>query len=352
MTKNKKQTAQGKIPGQKTNPVILLFLLLSGACGLIYEILWMKMLTLTMGNTVFSITTVLTAFMGGLALGSFLAGRYIDKIRDPLKTYGILEGGIGLYALLLPLLIAGTEPLFRLVYQGLNPSWYAFGLLRFFVCGLLLLVPTILMGATLPVLSQYFAADSARLGKTVGLLYGINTLGAVLGSFGAGFVLIPVLGIRWTVYSAALINMLIAAAIYRYFKDSSRPQPEIGSRRAKAKKRQPQPAAAMIHENPPAVTRVIMAAIGVSGMAAMIYQIAWTRVIALSIGSSVYAFSLIVTAFICGLALGSLVIPRFIDRRRNQVLILALLQGGIGLSALGIMHVLGILPVYVSPLRI
>ncbi len=108
---------------QRANLLILLFLLLSGSCGLVYEILWMKMLTLVIGNAVFSVTTVLTAFMGGLALGSFLAGRQVDQIKNPLKTYGLLEGGIGLYALLLPLLIAGTEPLFRFVYQGINPSF-------------------------------------------------------------------------------------------------------------------------------------------------------------------------------------------------------------------------------------
>ena len=88
--KNKPPKEDAAGPG--ANPLILLCLLLSGACGLVYEILWMKMLTLTMGNTVFSITTVLTAFMGGLALGSFLTGRVVDKIRNPLKIYGLLEG--------------------------------------------------------------------------------------------------------------------------------------------------------------------------------------------------------------------------------------------------------------------
>ena len=114
MAKNKKGTEKNKSSGQGSKPLILLFLLLSGSCGLIYEIVWMKTLTLVIGNSVFSITTVLTAFMGGLALGSFLAGRFIDKIKNPLRTYGLLEGGIGLYALLLPLLIAGRSRSFAL----------------------------------------------------------------------------------------------------------------------------------------------------------------------------------------------------------------------------------------------
>ncbi len=127
----KHPTTKNMVPSDRARPLILAFLLVSGSCGLIYEIVWMRMLTLVIGNTVFSISTVLTAFMGGLALGSFLAGRLIDKIKDPLRTYGALEGAIGAYALLLPVLLAGTEPLFRFVYQNLDPSFYTLSLRAF-----------------------------------------------------------------------------------------------------------------------------------------------------------------------------------------------------------------------------
>lgn len=210
-----------------TGPLILTFLLFSGTCGLIYEILWMKMLTLVIGNTVFSITTVLTAFMGGLALGSFLAGRLEDKIKNPLRIYGLLEGGIGAYALLVPFLIVATEPLFRFIYQNVNPSFYGFSLLRFFVCGIILLVPTTLMGATLPVISKYFVKRQTHLGWTVSKIYGVNTFGAVLGSFAAGFILIPRLGITLTIYSAAFLNLAIAACVLILFRN--RPQVELVS---------------------------------------------------------------------------------------------------------------------------
>lgn len=123
MAKVKHVARQGDAASDRTRPLILAFLLVSGASGLIYEILWLKLLTLVIGNTVFSVTTVLTAFMGGLALGSHLAGRLIDRITDPLRTYGLLEAAIWGYALLVPLLLAGTEPLFRLVYQTLAPSF-------------------------------------------------------------------------------------------------------------------------------------------------------------------------------------------------------------------------------------
>ncbi len=340
-------TSKNILPSHRIRPVILAFLLVSGSCGLIYEILWMKMLTLVIGNTVFSITTVLASFMGGLALGSFLAGRLIDNIKNPLRAYGVLEGAIGAYALLLPVLLAGTEPLFRFVYQNLDPSFYTLSLLRFLVCGLILLVPTTLMGATLPVLSKYFVESRGHLGWNVGLLYGVNTLGAVLGSFAAAFVLIPILGITWTILGTALLNLSIAGGVLQLAKNRVQWELSESKGKSKDKKRKKESEEEVIPEGWGTIQRVVLAGIGLSGLAAMIYQIAWTRVLSLSIGSSVYAFSLIVTAFICGLALGSLIISKFIDRRRDLVLWLALMQGAIGLSALGIVHVLGNLPILV-----
>ncbi|MEE8349317.1 MAG: fused MFS/spermidine synthase, partial [Acidobacteriota bacterium] len=282
------------------------------------------------------------------ALGSFLAGRLIDKVKDPLKTYGVLEGAIGAYALLLPLLLAGTEPLFRFVYQNLDPSFYTLSLLRFLVSGLILLVPTTLMGATLPVLSKYFVDRSGRLGRNVGLVYGVNTCGAVVGSLAAGFLLIPSLGITWTILLAALLNLSIGGGAWLVAGKSARWEPSTGTEKVTGKK----PKRKRVEPNLPATSSsviwVVMAGVGLSGLAAMMYQIAWTRVLSLSIGSSVYSFSLIVTAFIGGLALGSLLIATIIDKPRNLVLGLALIEGGIGIAALLIIPLLGKLPIFLA----
>ena len=167
-----------------------------------------------MGNTVFSITTVLCAFMGGLALGSFLGGKIIDGRKDPLKIYAFLEGAIGLYALFLPSIIKATELLYRLIYQNYHTSFYLFSLIRFLFCGIILLVPTTLMGATLPVLTKFFVRASDQIGLTVGRLYAVNTFGAVLGSFAAGFLLIPLLGVNKTIILAAAINLFICFWVY------------------------------------------------------------------------------------------------------------------------------------------
>ena len=352
------------VASDRTRPLILGFLLVSGASGLIYEILWMKMLTLVIGNTVFSVTTVLTAFMGGLALGSYLAGRLSGRITDPLRTYGVLEAAIGAYALLVPLLLAGTEPLFRVVYQTLAPSFYTLSLLRFVVCGLLLLIPTTLMGATLPVLAKHFVARTSHVGWNVGLLYGVNTFGAVLGSFAAGFVLIPRVGVTWTIVLAALLNLSVAGGVMLVARrraarapagdapcgDRARP----GKKSKKTRERETTPVEAVVAAEAAEAAGssrlgvVVLVGIGLSGVAAMTYQIAWTRVLSLSIGSSVYAFSLILTAFIGGLALGSLLIAGLLDRRRHLVVGLGLTQGAIALSALLMVPLLGALPVFVA----
>jgi len=331
-----------------TRPLILSFLLLSGSCGLIYEIIWMKMLTLVIGNTVFSITTVLSAFMLGLALGSFLAGRFISRVKDPLRTYGILQGGIGAYALILSGLVAGTEPLFRFIYQNVSTSFYMLSLLRFFICGAILLVPTTLMGATLPVLSKYFVQTRNDLGWNIGILYGVNTLGAVLGSFAAGFILIPVLGMSRTIHTAALLNLLIAAAIFILFNKSPQAEPLERKQNVQGKMQKKETEQKVVPERWRTIAWAVMIGIGLSGGAAMIYQIAWSRVLSLAIGSSVYAFSMILTAFISGLALGSLIIARFIDRRKDLILGLALVEGAIGISALLIIPILGRLPIIVA----
>ena len=343
-------------PDGSTGPrgwIVLLFLL-SGLTALIYEIVWMKMLVLVVGNTVYSTTTVLAAFMGGLALGSFTAGRYLEKLGNPLRLYGILEGLIGLYALLTPFLIAAAYPLFRFLFQGADPSSYTFGVVRLLVCGLILLVPTTLMGATLPVLCQFFAGSKNKLGWTVGKLYGINTLGAVLGASGAGFVLIPTLGMRFTLVAAAVINLAIAGAVYALSRRTATIEP-AEEKSAEKKQRNKK----KTHKSEAEVGSTIsgdrvfvsaLAAIGLAGAASMIYQIAWTRVLALVIGSSVYAFSLIVTAFVAGLALGALAAGRIIDRRKNLPLGLATVQWLVGVAALLMLPLLGKLPPYIAHL--
>jgi spermidine synthase len=207
VAKKKKGTVKDEPSGQRANSLILVFLLLSGSCGLIYEIVWMKMLTLVIGNTVFAITTVLTAFMGGLALGSHLAGRLEGRIKQLLQIYGLLEGGIGIYALLLPIFAA------RFLFDTPRSFQYI-QRVEFAVIFGLILVPTFMMGATVPVAVKICTTDVRQVGKFFGNVYAINTLGAIIGSFMAGFILIPWLGTRNSLLIAVAMNILTAGLLF------------------------------------------------------------------------------------------------------------------------------------------
>ncbi len=177
---------------------LLVFFLffLSGLTSLIYEVIWVRKFGFVFGVSTYAVSTVLAAFFAGLAIGSYVAGRIIDRTKlHPLVVYGVMEGLVGVYALLLPLLLAGVEASYPAIYTRIGESFQLFTLYRFLIAFVLLVIPTILMGATLPVLSKLMVDRETVLGFNVGTLYAINTFGAVAGSVGAGFLLIPALGV-------------------------------------------------------------------------------------------------------------------------------------------------------------
>ena len=208
----------GKIERWREGGLLLVALIcffFSGTAGLIYEVVWTRMLTQIFGNTTYAIATVLSAFMAGLALGSYTFGRIADRGKNDFLLYGILEAGVGVYGFLVPWLFSFGQRIYIPLY-GLNDSYpFLFNLLLFSLSFFLLVLPTLLMGATLPVLSRFFVHSFTHLGRRVGDLYATNTMGAVLGCGFAGYYLIPTLGMRATVYTAAAVNLLIAAMIFR-----------------------------------------------------------------------------------------------------------------------------------------
>ncbi len=250
------------------------------------------MLGLVFGATTLAVSTVLAAFMGGLALGSALAGKLAPKIRKPLSTYGVMEIGIAIYALLVPLLFRWIDHLYALIWQQLHPGYFTFSLWRFVLSGLVLLVPTTLMGATLPVLTAAFvrSPDSNSVTK----LYACNLAGAILGTVAAGFILLPALGIRTTIAVAAVLNVIvgiIAIALQRQTPTTSEHP--------------------VSHENPanPVNSFWYFAALA-SGFVTISSQVSWTRTLTMIIGSSTYAFSIVVALFLIGLGLGAWLVTR------------------------------------------
>ena len=298
----KKETV---VVGQRADTFFVAFVLLcgcfiaSGATGLIYEILWARMLGLVFGATTLAVSTVLAAFMGGLALGSALAGRLAPRIARPVAAYGWMEIGIAVYALLVPTLFRGVDNLYAVIWQQLQPGFFTFTLIRFALSSLLLLVPTTLMGATLPVLSAALLRSERRDSNSVTRLYACNLVGAILGTLLAGFVLLPMVGVRRTILIAAGTNVvvgLVAVTIQRRIQHQSRVVLDKSVLIERG--------AEVDH------SRFWFFVAFASGFVTISTQVSWTRVLAMIIGSSTYAFSIVVALFLIGLAGGAWIVAR------------------------------------------
>ncbi|MFB3892946.1 MAG: fused MFS/spermidine synthase [Phycisphaerae bacterium] len=341
---------------------VLCVFCVSGAAGLIHEVAWTRLLRLVMGNDTFSITTVVCVFMGGLALGSYVGGRIVDRRNEPLKMFALLEAGVGVYCATLPWLVHAAEPVYRYLYQSTAASFYTLSLARFLFSGLLLLIPATAMGATLPVLAKFFAGLSSRVGWSVGAVYAVNTFGAVAGAGLSGFVIIPALGVTGTIFLASALNLSVAAAAYTAHRriagrggaGASSAGTAVGGeltadappQGARTRRPASDPMLARGSYGPWAL-RILLAGYGLSGFAALAFEIAWTRALAMMLGSSVYAFSMILAAFIFGLAAGGAVAARFADRIREPMRALGIIEVAIGLSALLVVPFMGELPMVV-----
>ena len=193
--------------GRGSAALITLFFV-SGAASLVYEAVWNRLLVLQMGNTAYALTTILTVFMGGLALGSHLGGRVASRLRNPLRVYGWLELGIGLYCAAVPFGIQALEPVMAWVYNGTFSSLATFSLFQFMACGVVLLLPITAMGATLPIVADFVARSSGGISASVGLAYGVNTFGGFVGVLVGGLLLVPTLGLFTANLVAASLSAL------------------------------------------------------------------------------------------------------------------------------------------------
>jgi spermidine synthase len=192
---------------------VLIAFCLSGAAALIYEVAWMRALSLILGSTTYALSTMLSTFMAGLALGGYLGGRLADRHRNLLLLLGLLELGIGLFGLATMPLINSLPPLYFKLYKAFHLSPSAYFLFQFLLCAGIMLIPTTLMGATFPVVSKMVTSSMDELGKWVGKAYSFNTLGAIAGSFSAGFILIPLLGVKAAALTAASLNVTVAVVM-------------------------------------------------------------------------------------------------------------------------------------------
>jgi spermidine synthase len=288
----------------------LVVYMLSGAAGLVYEVTWTRLLTLQLGHTVAAASTVLAAFMGGLAVGAWLAGGYVDRSRG-FRTYAFLEIAIAVAAILLPIGLKAAFPVLAWAYaDGEAPARFAF--VRVAISLLLVGIPAAAMGATFPV------AIAASRNTAPAALYAANTTGAAVGAIAAGFWLIPTLGLRGTTWVGVTLNLVAAAGAFAIAQTAT--GEPINAESAKdAKKRQPKESLRTsrtlrfsVSGSPsPSVARTAAA---ISGFSALVYEVVWTRLLALVIGPTTYAFATMAASFISGLAIGSAIGARLASR--------------------------------------
>src|SRR5262245_17409835 len=302
----------------------------SGAAGLIYQVVWTRMLTQIFGNTTYAIATVLSAFMAGLAIGSYLFGKIADRGKNDFLLYGMLEAGVGFSGLLVSWLFRMAQKIYGPIF-GLNESYpFLFNMVLFLLSFTLLVFPTLLMGATLPVLSRFFVRSFAQFGRRVGDLYATNTLGAVIGCAAAGFYLIPTLGMRATVFVAAGVNLVIALVILIVDRVRAKTLAEVLAEPAAESTVAPEvnnPSSRMLGW-------VLLTSFALSGFASLVYENAWTRALTLVIGSSIYSFSTMLVTFLIGLALGGFIYARFMGEREARLSSFGIIELWVGLSAL------------------
>ncbi|MEZ4460075.1 MAG: fused MFS/spermidine synthase [bacterium] len=165
---------------------LFVFFFLSGFTSLVFEVLWERMLMQVFGSTSIAISTLLTAFMCGLAIGAWIGGRVAGRLKHPLRVYALLECGVGIWALCVPALLQGAETIYGVLFTNLSDALLAFSVARFAIVFAILVVPTTMMGASLPIVSQWISKHGAYEGR-VGWLYATNTFGAFAGTFAAGF---------------------------------------------------------------------------------------------------------------------------------------------------------------------
>lgn len=306
--------------------IALMLFFFSGVVSLIFQVIWLKKLVLVFGNTVWAVSTLLTAFMAGLALGSWLFGRMADRTDSPLKIYGILEGVISVYGVFSLGLLAKLPLLYVPLYALSGGDNFLMGMLKFLVGLLILLPPTVCMGGTLPLLAKQFTPIIESAGSSIGGLYTINTLGAVFGTFVSGFFFLPLLGLKTTTILASCLGltiMIVAIFLTRGERSRFRYRGvfKIAWKTVK-------------------ISWILWVYFG-CGFAALAYEVIWNRILTLYIGSSVYSYSMMLTIYLIGVALGAAIMSFYINKCRRPILVFALIQWALAFDLILIVNQFG-----------
>lgn len=314
----------------------------SGASSLIFETLFTRLLSYTFGNTAYAASTVLAAFLGGLALGAYLIGRFADRVRPSLLMYGSLELIIGLYGLSVPALFAGLTRVYVWLFHALTPGLIASTALRFALAGVVIAVPAALMGGTLPVLARTIAAVRPDYQCELTKFYALNTLGGAVGTLSSTYLLMPSWGARGAIATAFVVNAGIFLGTTRLGRaglvSSPRSLPS-------ARTEQPWSHAVPLHAHENQLGQdwfslrvgekfhiVVLICAFLSGLVTLSYEVIWTHALAFLVGNAVYAFGMMLFTFLCGLAVGAHLVSLLTANLRTWAWLFAASQALAGIS--------------------
>lgn len=322
----------------KFNRIFLACFFVSGAAGLIYQVCWVRILSLVFGNTVYAVSMVVAGFLSGLAIGSRFWGKRTDAAKRPLKMYALMEAGIAISALVVTLLITVLDNAIVSVMTPESVTGGGWIIIRYALVFIILLPPTMLMGGTLPVMGKMVTESLEGVGLSIGSIYAFNTYGAMAGSFLSGFILIPQLGIWGAIMIALCLNAAVAAVIWFTRDEIKMDAPDVDIRAKSApkpKKVKEQTRREGLAETAHSVSRGrALVLFALAGFCSMAFEVLWTRGFAVSFKSTVYLFSNLLTVFLLGMAFGSWFFGKYLDRLKDPMWLFGLAEVGIGLLGL------------------
>lgn len=304
-------------------PVLLTVFFLSGATALAYQIIWIRLFVLVFGGTTISMSVVVAAFMAGLALGSRVFGVYAERIGNRVRLYGLLELTLGVLAIAV---FFGIRHLSTLVYAlpaGMNANTPAGVAVRLVISFAILIVPTMIMGGTLPVLVRAVTDENKLIMRNTGILYAANTLGAMTGAFLVGFVLIRFLGMTHSTLLAAAANLTLGAAalavspLFESAPDTLHDGGSPDKRRVFSSK-----------------GKRFLAALTITGFAGLTLEMVWMRMLLLAFNNTIYLYTIVITMILFGLGLGGLLMPLLIPPKSRNERTFGLILAGIALVIL------------------
>lgn len=294
-------------------PVLAGLFFLSGTAALVYQVAWLRMLSLVFGVTVYAASAVLTSFMGGLALGSWLGGRMADRLRAPVRAFSFLEFGIAVCALAVPFALDAVLGLYAQLHAAAPDALVSLTIARLFCSGLILLVPTTLMGASLPLLARFAADAGGSVTARIGWLYAMNTAGGIVGTTLAGFTLIGAIGVTATTRLAAALNIAASLGAFILSLMRSPAQSEITRTTDATSPAAPAP-------------RMILVVVAIAGFAGLALEVVWFRALTLFLAATTYAFTTMLATVLLGIALGSAIASLRVRHSRDPMRALVWIQ--------------------------